>query len=485
MKSFIFLILFANFLNVAFAQILPVRTLTLEQVVQMSRDHSIASKRASTILNNRYWQYKNFRSNYMPRLVLGGTLPDFNRAIIPITQPDGFDIFRRRSQASSFLDLGISQNIGLTGGEIFMSSQLQRIDIFGDRGGTSFLANPLLVGFRQPIFQFNSLLWDLKIEPIRYNESKRQYLQDMEEVSMIAAELYFNLLLAQINLEIANQNLTSTDTLYQISSGRYNLGKIAENDLLQMELAVMNSRNNVAQGLLDVQLGRLRLKNFLNLQELLDIKLTEPSHIPDFKIDLGVALDQAKKNRQEILEFDRMLLEAERDVARAKGETRFNANLFAAYGLTQSAAVIENAYVSPLEQQSLRVGFQVPVLDWGRAKSNVKIAQANKELTELSIQQARQNFEQEIILLATQTTMHREKLKTAIQADTIAQKRYDISMQRYLIGKIGILDINVALEERVQARRAYVATLRDFWITYYDLRRKTLYDFEQEVEINY
>jgi outer membrane protein len=485
MKWHLLIHLFAFFTSFAFAQILPVQTFTLEQVVQMSKNQSIASKRASTVLNNRYWQYRNYKSNFMPRLVLAGTLPDFNRSIIPITQPDGFDIFRRRSQASSFLDLGISQNIGLTGGEVFLSSQLQRIDVFGDQGATSFLANPLLIGFRQPILRFNPLHWDSKIEPIRYNESKRQYLQDMEEVSMIAAELYFNMLLAQINLEIATQNLTSTDTLYQISTGRYNLGKIAENDLLQMELAVMNSRNNVAQGQLDVQLGRLRLKNFLNIQELSDIKLTEPSHIPDFKIDLVVALDQAKKNRQEMLEFERVMLEAERDVARARGETGFNANLFAAYGLTQSAVVIENAYVSPLEQQSLRVGFQVPVLDWGRAKSQVKIAQANKELTELTIQQARQNLEQEIIFLTTQTQMHREKLKTAIQADTIAQRRYDISMQRYLIGKIGILDINVALDERVQARRAYVAALRDFWLTYYDLRRKTLYDFEREIEITY
>jgi outer membrane protein len=300
---------------------------------------------------------------------------------------------------------------------------------------------------------------------------------------MQAADLYFNLLLAQVNLEIANHNLSNTDTLYHISTGRYNLGKIAENDLLQMELAVMNSRNNVAQGQLDVQLGRLRLKNFLNMQELVDLQLTEPARIPEFKVDLAVALEQARKNRQEMIEFERLHLEADRDVARAKGETGFNANLFATYGLTQSAAVIENAYMNPLEQQSLRIGFQVPVLDWGRAKSQIKIAEANRELMELTIQQAQQNFEQEIILLATQAQMHREKLKISIQADTIAQRRYEISMQRYLIGKIGILDINVALDERVQARRSYVAAMRDFWITYYDLRRKTLYDFERGMEI--
>ena len=461
------------------------RIFTLQQVVDLAKEQSPAAKQASTLLENRYWQYRTFKSNYKPQLGLSGTLPDYNRAITPVTQNDGTEIFRRRSLSTSSLDLSLNQSIGLTGGSVFFSSQLQRIDIFADQRGSSYLANPFVIGFNQPIFRFNDLHWDTKIEPLRYQESRKQFIEDMEGVSLQASDLFFNLLLAQINYEIAQTNFANTDTLYKISVGRFNLGKIAENDLLQMELSLMNSRNNVAQGKLDIQLGTLRLRNFLNIKGNEEIMLVEPTTIPQFNVDQQKAISEAKSNRKQIIEFERLKLEADRDVARAKGENRLNANLVASYGLTQSAILVENAYIEPLDQQRLRIGFQVPIVDWGRAKSQIRTAVANRELVELNVSQAEQNFEQEIILLSTQFEMYREKLKIAIKSDTIAQKRLEISMQRYLIGKIGILDLNVALDERVQAKRNYVQTLRDFWISYYDLRRKTLFDFEMGSGIKY
>ena len=467
------------------AQLQPSRIMTLQQVVDLAKEQSLSAKQASTQLENRYWQYRTFKSNYKPQLGLSGTLPDYNRAITPVTQNDGTEMYRRRSLSTSSLDLSLNQNIGLTGGSVFMSSQLQRIDIFGEQRGNNYLANPFVIGFNQPLFRYNDLNWAKKIEPLRYQESRKQFIEDMESVGLQASELFFNLLLAQINFEIAQTSLANTDTLYKISVGRFNLGKIAENDLLQMELGLMNSRNNVAQGELDVQLGTLRLRNFLNLKGNEEIILIEPTTIPEFNIDLQQAISEARANRKQMLEFERYKLEADRDVARAKGENRLNANLVASYGLTQSAILAENAYIEPLDQQRLQVGFQIPIVDWGRARSQIRTAEANRELVELNVSQAEQNFEQEIILLTTQFAMYREKLKIAIQSDTIAQKRLEISMQRYLIGKIGILDLNVALDERIQAKRSYVNALRDFWTSYYDLRRKTLFDFEMMREIIY
>ena len=481
---FFLLIHYAN--SFVFAQeTAEIRMLTLQQVVAMAKEQSPAAKQASTQLENKYWSYRTYKSNYKPQLALNGTLPDFNRSIITVTQDDGTEAFKRRSLSTSSLDLSLSQNVGFTGGEVFLSSQLQRIDIFTAPGGTSYLANPAIIGFRQPLFMFNYLTWDKKIEPLKYEESRRQYLEDMEAVGQRASELFFNLLLAQINLEIAQKNLLNNDTLYRISAGRFNLGKIAENDLLQMELSVMNARNNISQGALDVQLGTLRLKNFLTLTGDEKIVLIEPGTIPGFDVDINKALAEAKKNRQQVIGFERLKLEAEREVARAKGENRLNADLIASYGLTQSAPLVENAYLNPLEQERLRIGFQIPIVDWGRAKSQIRTAKANQELVELNITQAEQNFEQEILLLVTQFKMYREKLVISIKSDTIAQRRYDITVQRYMIGKIGILDLNVALDEKIQAKRAYVQSLWDFWNAYFELRRKTLFDFEQQKEISY
>jgi outer membrane protein len=71
-----------------------------------------------------------------------------------------------------------------------------------------------------------------------------------------------------------------------------------------------------------------------------------------------------------------------------------------------------------------------------------------------------------------------------IKSDEIAQKRYDISQQRYLIGKISITDLVIALQEKDQAKQAYVDALGEFWRAYFEIRQLTLYDFERKEPLN-
>jgi len=61
--------------------------------------------------------------------------------------------------------------------------------------------------------------------------------------------------------------------------------------------------------------------------------------------------------------------------------------------------------------------------------------------------------------------------------------RYDITKNRYLIGKIDITDMNIALTEKDEAKARYIQSLQDFWTAYFNLRRLTLYDFEEGFQI--
>ena len=76
--------------------------------------------------------------------------------------------------------MSLNQNIGLTGGNLYVSSDLMRTDQLGSDRSTSYLTTPVMIGFKQPISGYNSLRWQRKIEPLKYEEAKRRYLQDME-----------------------------------------------------------------------------------------------------------------------------------------------------------------------------------------------------------------------------------------------------------------------------------------------------------------
>ena len=219
-------------------------------------------------------------------------------------------------------------------------------------------------------------------------------------VSVNTTRRFFDLMLAQIDLQIAQKNLANNDTIYKIAQGRYNLGKIAENELLQLELTVMNARQAVAQANLDLEIYTLRLKTYVGITSSEAFHLILPDEIPDFDVEEQKALTEATNNRTDIISYQRRKLEADREIAQAKGETGLNANLFARLGLTNRTlqnANVSGLYQDPQNQQIVTMGFEIPILDWGRRKSRVKSAQANQQLVQYTVNQDELNFTEEVL----------------------------------------------------------------------------------------
>ncbi len=177
--------------------------LSLSEVVLLAREQSPDALIAKHRYRRSYWEFRSFRAGYLPNVKLDATLPNFNRTIDPITQSDGSETYRERTLARYSTNLSLTQRIGLTGGEVFLSSGLQRLDnYFTDTTTRQFLSTPVNIGFRQPIFGHNPYKWDKQIEPLRYEESKRAYLEDTERIAITAVNHFFNLLMAQIEREI-------------------------------------------------------------------------------------------------------------------------------------------------------------------------------------------------------------------------------------------------------------------------------------------
>ena len=198
-----------------------------------------------------------------------------------------------------------------------------------------------------------------------------------------------------------------------------------------------------------------------------------------FDIPLDKALGYAKQNRADYIEFERRRVEANRDVAQARAQ-RNQTNLVASFGLNNAAATVPDTYVDPNNQQRVNLTLSVPILDWGRSKARVQTALANQELTEYTLTQEIQNFEQEIITLVSRFEVLRLQVEITQKSDEVAQERYVVAQSRYLIGKIDITNLNIALTEKDNARRSYINALRSFWTAYFDLRRLTLYDFAND-----
>jgi len=464
-----------------------IRRLTLQDAIEIARQQSPDALMAQHRFRADYWQYKSFQASYLPALTLYGYVPDFDRSVRTINTVDG-SVFSAQTQNTFYAGLSVEQRIGPTGGTVSLNSNLTRLDNITDTGTFVQYSSSLLnLTYRQPIFQYNAFKWERRIEPMIYEEAKKKYLENMEQVSVTTTNYFFNLLLAQIEERIAGINQANYDTLYKIARGRYNLGNIAENELLQLELQYLRANSVVKEAQLTLDNQLFRFKSFLRIKDDISIVLTIPDDIIPFIVNSASAIEQAKYNSSEALSFSRQLIEAESQVAQAKQDGRFDAELFAVYGLTNNTQSIDMLTTNPLDQQQLRLGVTLPILDWGVARGKIKIAQSNQEIVRTTIEQDQIDFDQEVFLLVTRFNMQYDQVVIAAKADTVAQKGYVVTKARYLIGKITITDLNIAQSESDRSKSSYINTLRTYWRNYYDLRRLTLFDFEnkQSIEVDH
>jgi outer membrane protein TolC len=453
-------------------------TFTFEDIIERAISQSPASKQAETRKENRYWQYRYFRTNYNPQLRLNGSAPSFSQSFIPVRQNDGTIIFRPINQTNSTMNLGLQQPIQLTGGNISINSALSYFNDI-ERSSDQWSGTVFNIQLNQPIFAFNQLKWDKLTEPLRYEESRREYAEQREFISREAVDRFFSVLQFQINLQIARYNLANNDTIYKIEQGRYNIGTTSQDKLLQVELQLLRSRQDVAQATLDLETASLQLRSYIGLREDAQFALVLPDLIPQFDISVDEALQYARQNRADFIAFERRRLEAERDVAQARGN-RVQTSLAASYGLNNSGFLANEIYINPQRQQQVNLTFNIPIMDWGRNRAAMQTALANKKLNDYIIAQDEVIFEQEITTQVRQFEMLRLQIEITRKSDEVAQQRYIVAQNRYLIGKIDITNLNIALTEKDDAKRSYIQALRSFWTAYYDLRRLTLYDFSDQ-----
>jgi outer membrane protein TolC len=447
----------------------------MAEVIDMALAQSPQTRQAQTTRETSYWEYRRFRAGLNPQFRLSGAAPSYSQRFLDVRQPDGQILFRPINQFNPEVTLGLEQPIWITGGTLSANTSL---NYFNNVENRSTLWNGTLLNVRlsQPLFVFNPQRWDRRIMPLIYEESKRAYAEQEEFISREAVNRFFNVLQAQTNLQIATFNLANNDTVYKIEQGRYNIGTTSRDNLLQIELQLLRSRQDVAQANLDLQTARLQFRNYLGLKDTESFSLELPDTLPVFEINEQEALDYAMRNRADYIAFERRRLEADRAVASAKGQ-RHQTTLNAAYGLNNSGPLAEELYLNPQRQQVFNVSFNVPFLNWGRNKALMKTAEARKQLNDYIIAQEVVNFEQELITLVRQFEIVRLQIQITSKSDEVATERYNVVQNRYLIGKVDITNLNIALTEKDAARRAYLQALNSFWIAYYDLRRLTLYDF--------
>ena len=458
--------------------------LSLNRTIEIAADSSLQAFIAQNMYQSSYWEYHTFRAARLPSLNLNLTPVEYNsRFVSRYDSEQNIDVFRRQQSLYSSGGLSVRQNLDITGGQFFLQSNLSYMRNFGEKIYTQFTSIPFRVGYTQNLFGFNAFKWERKIEPLKFEKAKQRFLYEKEGISAQATQVFFDLAAAQTEYAMVLDNVASSDTLLRIGKERFQIMSITETDLMNLELESLNARNSLHNADLTLKRAMFAFVSFLNMDKDTPVLLELPDKPADLNITVEMALAEARDNNPDFLDNMQRILEAERNVDQTQKSAVFEAAFYASIGFNQVATTFGDAYRNPLQQDIVSVGFSIPLIDWGVRRGRANMARNNLNVARITVEQRETSLEQDVIMTVNEFNIQQDLMQRAESAMQLANKAYSTTVERFIIGRVDINSLTLSLNRQKDAQRNYISALKNYWLSYYKIRKLTLFDFEKQQKI--
>ena len=459
--------------------------LDLKRTIELANDSSLAAFRNQNMYLSGYWAYRTYRANRLPSLTLNLMPAQYYRYITQRYDSNtDTDVYREQQMFSAGGGLSIQQNFDLTGGTFYVESDLEYLRNFGETKSTQFASVPFRVGYSQSLLGYNPFRWERRIEPLKFERVKKDFIRNTEVVSEEAVGHFFNLAMAQADYQLAKENVVSSDTLYSIGQQRHKIAAISRADLLTLQLDKVNARNTLENAQIALKRAMFALASYLNMDKDTHIELEIPGRPYAMEIPIDEALEKARMNNPGFLQQKQQILEAERDVDRTRMESILNASVNASVGFNQVADRFRDAYHKPLQQDLVNVSVSIPLVDWGVRKGRYNMAKNNLNVAKIAARQEEVSLMEEVTMTVSDFNIQHRLIASAEEALDLAVTAYHQTRQRFIIGKADVNSLTLALNRQQQAQKNYISALQNYWLNYYKIRRLTLHDFGRGLSLS-
>lgn len=452
--------------------------MTLDEAIDIARNQSVAALEARHAFVSTYWAYRSYMASRLPSFYIYGNLMNYDRSLTLLqSYEDGTFRYVSTNNLRNSIGLQVKQNVTLTGGTLYLYSDLSRNDQYGMDRKLTWYSQPLTLSYQQPIFAYNRFKWEKKIEPKEYEKGKRKYMESLEAITINTVKAFYGLLLAHRNNEIARSNYENTGKMYQIAKERLSLGSVTRDECLQLELKMLNDSISMNESAVRVREAQMSLNSLLGVDESLDVVPVSGDSLPDLTLRYEDVISLAMNNSAFSLGNEIDLLNAEADVAKARADRGISMSLNARFGLSQTDSDFKKVYMNPMDQEIIGLTFSVPIFDWGLGKGKVQQAKAAEDVVRAQILQSENDYRRTIFTSVGQFNNQGRQCSVSRRAMMIAAERYELMMEKFRAGNSSVTELNTAQSESNTAAQQYITDISNFWIYYYTLRQYTLFDF--------
>lgn len=487
-RLFVVIIPLFIFLNSAAQQKMQ---MTLQEVLSLSQTQSLQAFLVKNNYLTAFWRHKSFQANYLPSLTFKSQLVSYTNANnLEYNSTTQTKDFVRNQTLKSDASFSLVQNVALTGGSIYVESDLTRYQNYGKYPYSQYSSRPFRIGYQQKLFGYNRFKWERKLEPEKFKQAIQQFLHEMEQTNKMGCNYFFNLAMARLNYEMAEYNYHTTDKLFHVASKRFQLGTIQKEDLLDLELSLNNAAIRVEESKIQLRKSKEAFISFFRLSPKVDVDIKLPE-VFDIQVPVDKAHDMAMDRNANMLQQKIALLESEQQVAQMRAENRFQANLNISYGINKSVGYYDHIKNTPVngdlsqayrpdfdQYQQVGVNLNIPILDWGKRKGQYQMAKSKQEAVSISVEQAITKFEQELVTKVLEFNLQYNKVQSSAKSDSLSRASYELTATRFNKGNVNVLKLTTSQKAKDNARLQYIQSLYQYWSDYYTVRQLTLYDFK-------
>lgn len=440
------------------------QTEKINSLIRKCLENSVEAKMNKLYLQNAQANYWISLSSLKPQLTLNSNFPGLTRSINSITQPDGTAKFLSQSQAFSSVGMVMNQKLPFSGGSFYVSSGLNRLDIFEPVNSRSWQSSPFLFGFSQPLFQYNDMKRQKELAMMGLHISNSSFQMQNAQLVYEFTGYLFDHNFYQYVLELNAKRLVYLDETILHTSDLVSAGKIfkEEEGLLLIEKVKVES--DIIKQQAEMEQIEMRLLQLLG--EKTDMKLDLQSTLPPL-MDSVIVLKNLLATNPSVLQSKMDRLNAQIELNRVVKNRGVKANLDLSVGLNQRSDNFTDAYRNLLDQEKVSVTISMPLLDGQLTKNQQVLRENDLKISEFRYQQDSANTYRQVYNLWRDYQMSMKLLASGKSTADLAKQRFDRYRQLFEAGKVSIDQLNQAELSYRSYEMTYLQNIVLAWKKYY------------------
>ena len=316
-----------------------------------------------------------------------------------------------------------------------------------------------------PIFNGFDNILSLRINQADKLSSEERYEWARENVIFNTASRFLQVLLNKQLLEIARENLATSEKQLEQVRAQVEVGSRPTVDLYNQEATVANNELTVTRRENDLQLSKLQLTRQLQIDPQGSYEFVIPNFNPDnASIDpdgsysVDALIEQAFENRSDLKSEMANVRTLEMQLRQAKYDLFPTLNADASFSSNYSdqyfggGVSFNDQFFDQNFTQSVGLSLSIPIFsNWNRM-FRIQSAQVNYKNAELNLEDTRLQIVQEVTQAYTDYLSFQKELESTQKALRAAEKTFETQRERYEVGAGTLIELSDANAQYVQAR---------------------------------